>query len=155
MLTSLNTLLPLTVVENSYQGAPSNTTACVLTNADKFRHCRFTGSSGTVIVSRSEAHAFTDSRYFVQATRELDSNWTLHKVGLPGVLPWNEWIKDRPRGSRVGIDSRLISHGTPQKLSSATSPAKLLFYVSIFGRGCSCIVVVAQFEILETNVSPR
>jgi Xaa-Pro aminopeptidase len=72
---------------------------------------RFTGSAGTVIVSRSGAHLFTDSRYWIQATRELDSNWTLHKVGLPGIQPWNVWVKERPRGSRIGVDSRLVSHG--------------------------------------------
>jgi hypothetical protein len=72
---------------------------------------RFTGSAGTAIISRSGAHLFTDSRYYVQATRQLDGNWTLHKVGMPDIQPWNEWLKDRPRGSRIGVDSRLISHG--------------------------------------------
>ncbi|KAF8324475.1 peptidase M24, structural domain-containing protein [Cantharellus anzutake] len=89
----------------------------------------FTGSAGTCIVSRSEAHAFTDSRYFIQASQELDKNWTLHKVGLPGVKPWQEWIKDRPRGSRIGIDSRLISHEAATALASALNArySKLVF----------------------------
>lgn len=54
--------------------------------------CSFTGSAGTAIVSLNNAYLFTDSRYYIQAEREIDRNWTLHKVGTPNVKPWNEWI---------------------------------------------------------------
>lgn len=84
---------------------------------------RFTGSAGTAVISRTGAHLFTDSRYYTQATRELDGNWTLHKVGFtPDIQPWNEWVRDRPRGSRVGIDSRLISQGPYLSIPSPFTP---------------------------------
>ncbi|CAE6517817.1 unnamed protein product [Rhizoctonia solani] len=52
----------------------------------------FTGSAGTAIVSLNNAYLFTDSRYYIQAEREIDRNWTLFKVGSGEVKPWNEWI---------------------------------------------------------------
>ncbi|KDN37350.1 hypothetical protein RSAG8_10238, partial [Rhizoctonia solani AG-8 WAC10335] len=79
----------------------------------------FTGSSGTAIVSLNNAYLFTDSRYYIQAERELDRNWSLLKVGTGEVKPWNEWILNRARGAAVGIDSRLIAHDTATALTSA------------------------------------
>ncbi|KAG8718751.1 hypothetical protein FRC09_012164 [Ceratobasidium sp. 395] len=79
----------------------------------------FSGSAGTAIVSLNNAYLFTDSRYYIQAEREIDANWTLLKVGLPDVKPWNEWLLNRPRGAAIGIDSRLIAHDTATALTSA------------------------------------
>ncbi|KAG9085246.1 hypothetical protein FS749_004594 [Ceratobasidium sp. UAMH 11750] len=79
----------------------------------------FSGSAGTAIVSLNNAYLFTDSRYYIQAEREIDSNWTLFKVGLPDIKPWNEWLLNRPRGAAIGIDSRLIAHDTATALTSA------------------------------------
>lgn len=52
----------------------------------------FTGSAGTAIISLNNAYLFTDSRYYIQAEREIDRNWSLFKVGSGEVKPWNEWI---------------------------------------------------------------
>ncbi|KAH7339973.1 peptidase M24, structural domain-containing protein [Rhizoctonia solani] len=79
----------------------------------------FTGSAGTAIVSLNNAYLFTDSRYYIQAEREIDRNWTLFKVGSGEVKPWNEWILNRSRGAAIGIDSRLIAHDTATALTSA------------------------------------
>ncbi|KAB5591306.1 X-Pro aminopeptidase [Ceratobasidium theobromae] len=79
----------------------------------------FTGSAGTAIVSLNNAYLFTDSRYYIQAEREVDRNWTLHKVGMPNVKPWNEWILNRARGAAIGIDSRLIAHDTATALTAS------------------------------------
>ncbi|QRW08650.1 Metallopeptidase family M24 [Ceratobasidium sp. AG-Ba] len=76
-------------------------------------------SSGTAIVSLNNAYLFTDSRYYIQAEREIDSNWTLFKVGMPDVKPWNEWLLNRQRNSAIGIDSRLIAHDTATALTAA------------------------------------
>lgn len=48
--------------------------------------------SGFAIVSAKEAALFTDGRYFLQASEQLDSNWTLMKQGLPGVPTWQEYL---------------------------------------------------------------
>jgi hypothetical protein len=41
----------------------------------------FTGSAGTAIVTENEAYMWTDGRYFLQATEEMDQNWTLMREG--------------------------------------------------------------------------
>ncbi|KAG8718500.1 hypothetical protein FRC08_005144 [Ceratobasidium sp. 394] len=79
----------------------------------------FSGSAGTAIISLNGAYLFVDSRYYLQAEREIDSNWTLFKVGLPGVKPWDEWLLGCPPGVTVGMDSRLIAHDTATALTSA------------------------------------
>lgn len=40
----------------------------------------------------STAALFTDGRYFLQASQQLDDNWTLMKQGLPGVPTWQEYL---------------------------------------------------------------
>lgn len=43
----------------------------------------FTGSAGTVVITKQDALLWTDSRYFLQAGDELDSqHWTLMKEGI-------------------------------------------------------------------------
>ncbi|RUS34439.1 peptidase M24, structural domain-containing protein [Jimgerdemannia flammicorona] len=70
----------------------------------------FDGSAGCVVVTLTDAALFTDGRYFLQASQQLDSNWTLMKQGLPDVPTWQEYVvKALPSGSRVGIDSTLIT----------------------------------------------
>lgn len=39
----------------------------------------FTGSAGTVIVTPDEALLWTDGRYYLQASNQLDNNWQLMK----------------------------------------------------------------------------
>jgi Xaa-Pro aminopeptidase len=51
----------------------------------------FTGSAGTAVISSTAAALSTDGRYFNQAAKQLDGNWTLLKRGLEGVLTWQEW----------------------------------------------------------------
>jgi Xaa-Pro aminopeptidase len=42
----------------------------------------FTGSAGTAIVTENHACMWTDGRYFLQATQEMGSDWTLMKEGI-------------------------------------------------------------------------
>ncbi|KIJ54668.1 hypothetical protein M422DRAFT_24575 [Sphaerobolus stellatus SS14] len=78
----------------------------------------FTGSSGTALISLSNAYLFTDSRYYIQAARELDENWSLQKTGWEGVKHWDDWLIDRAKGAKVGVDSRLIPYSFALKLRS-------------------------------------
>ena len=46
----------------------------------------FTGSAGTLVVTQEEAGLWTDGRYFIQASSELEgSGASLMKMGEPGV----------------------------------------------------------------------
>ena len=89
----------------------------------------FTGSSGTVVITESEAYLWTDSRYFIQAAIELPSCYTLMKLGTEGTPdPW-EWLTaNTSEGMVVGVDSSEISIGLFTRLSEqlAKKKAKLL-----------------------------
>lgn len=41
----------------------------------------FSGSAGTAVVTESKAALWTDGRYYLQAEKQLDSNWILMKDG--------------------------------------------------------------------------
>lgn len=45
----------------------------------------FTGSAGTALVTPDRALLWTDGRYFLQAERELGSEWSLMRAGEPEV----------------------------------------------------------------------
>ena len=51
----------------------------------------FSGSAGCAVVTADKAALSTDGRYFNQAQKQLDANWTLLKQGLPDVPTWAEW----------------------------------------------------------------
>ncbi|KZT65340.1 Creatinase/aminopeptidase [Daedalea quercina L-15889] len=71
----------------------------------------FTGSAGQAIVSRTNAYLLTDSRYWAQAQQQLDHNWILIKAGsADGPKDWAEWLVDRARDTRIGIDARMVLH---------------------------------------------
>lgn len=69
----------------------------------------FTGSAGTAIVTENAACMWTDGRYFLQASREIDENWTLMKEGVSTTPTQEKWLsKNLPLGSRVGVDPTLL-----------------------------------------------
>ena len=64
----------------------------------------FTGSAGTVLVTREEALLWTDGRYFLQAEKELSGEWTLMRMNQEAVptLLFRRCIpRPRPRGTRT------------------------------------------------------
>lgn len=52
----------------------------------------FTGSAGTAIVTENSACLWTDGRYFLQASREMDENWTLMKEGNFSVTLTDNYV---------------------------------------------------------------
>lgn len=71
----------------------------------------FDGSAGTVVVTRTQAALWTDSRYFLQAEAQLDgSGIELQRMGLAGTPRITEWLAAQPDVRRIGVDSRLFSH---------------------------------------------
>ncbi|GKX66750.1 aminopeptidase P family protein [Inconstantimicrobium mannanitabidum] len=71
----------------------------------------FTGSAGTVIVTKEEAGLWTDGRYFIQAEQQLEnSGIKLFKMGEEGVLTTDEYlVKNMKENSTLGFDGRVIS----------------------------------------------
>lgn len=78
----------------------------------------FDGSAGTLAVTATEAALWTDSRYFLQAERQLaGSGIELMKLKMPGTPSIPEWIASRckaygmaPRTFTVGVDGGLFSY---------------------------------------------
>ncbi|CAO2832723.1 unnamed protein product [Amaranthus hypochondriacus] len=77
----------------------------------------FTGSAGTAVVTKDKAALWTDGRYFLQAEKQLSSDWVLMRAGNVGVPSMSEWLNDvlNP-GSRVGIDPFLFSIDAAEEL---------------------------------------
>jgi Xaa-Pro aminopeptidase len=53
----------------------------------------FTGSAGTALITQRSARLWTDGRYYLQASQQLDSDlWTLMRAGSEGVPSVHDWL---------------------------------------------------------------
>ncbi|ERT01483.1 hypothetical protein HMPREF1624_02733 [Sporothrix schenckii ATCC 58251] len=78
----------------------------------------FSGSAGCAVVSFDKAVLATDGRYFNQAAKQLDDNWTLLKQGIQDVPTWQEWAATESAGGKVvGVDPTLLPSSTVKKLA--------------------------------------
>lgn len=70
----------------------------------------FTGSAGTFAITQNKAALWTDSRYFIQAEKELaDSGIELCKQGLPETPSLENWIAMQlVKKDVIGIDGRVF-----------------------------------------------
>jgi hypothetical protein len=76
---------------NSYPGGSTSGN----TSNDHLHHLdlRFTGTAGEAVVSKTSAYLITDSRYWLQAQDELDSNWHIIMAGaVDAPKDWIEWL---------------------------------------------------------------
>jgi Xaa-Pro aminopeptidase len=65
----------------------------------------FTGSAGTVVITKEQALLFTDGRYHNQASLELSNEWTLMKVGVKDVPNSQEFLASNLTATSViGVD---------------------------------------------------
>ena len=71
----------------------------------------FTGSAGLVVITKSHAALWTDSRYFLQAANELDGTGIeLMKQRIAGTLTPAEWTAEvLGEGKAVGADFSCLS----------------------------------------------
>lgn len=71
----------------------------------------FTGSAGTVVITKDFAGLWTDSRYFLQATEQLEgSGIELVKLKVPHTPEHITWLAENlSPGTRVAIDGNVIS----------------------------------------------
>jgi Xaa-Pro aminopeptidase len=87
----------------------------------------FTGSAATVIITNGFAGLWTDSRYFLQAEKQLeDSGFELVKLKVPHSYEHIEWLGNRlKKGSRVAVDGRLISAGHMELMRAQLKAKKI------------------------------
>ncbi len=78
----------------------------------------FTGSAGTVVVTAKEAGLWTDSRYFLQADRQIEGTGiALYKEMLPETPSIPAFLSSLlQKGDTVGIDGKMFSADEVQHL---------------------------------------
>lgn len=78
----------------------------------------FTGSAGTVVVTAKEARLWTDSRYFLQADRQIEGTGiALYKEMLPETPSIPAFLSSLlQKGDTVGIDGKMFSADEVQHL---------------------------------------
>ena len=85
----------------------------------------FTGEAGDVVVTQDHAGLWTDTRYFIQANKQLaGTGFELHKMRVPEQVPIPEWIAslglDEPV---IAIDGLCQSVGAVETLRAAVPSA--------------------------------
>lgn len=83
----------------------------------------FTGSAGTVVVTRDKALLWVDSRYFIQGAEQIKgSSFQLMKLDTAGVLDPVAWIADTfGKGAVAGISADTLMVGAGRKMEDEFS----------------------------------
>ena len=81
----------------------------------------FTGSNGTLLVSRDEAGLWTDGRYFIQAGKELEgSGIILYRMQEEGVPTIKEYLAEHMKENEtLGFDGRVVTASYGAELEKA------------------------------------
>ena len=89
----------------------------------------FTGSAGLVVITAAKAGLWTDSRYHLQGSAELEgSEIELFKVGLPGVPDYLEWLAEElDSGSSLGSNMWTTSTDNRKKIETELAGTGLSF----------------------------
>ena len=84
----------------------------------------FNGSAGTAVVTLHDAALWTDSRYFIAATEQLNGTpFALMKERLPQTPSIAEWLgQTLPAGSTVGMDGWVNAIQEVEELQRALAP---------------------------------
>lgn len=87
----------------------------------------FTGSAGSLVVLADRALLWTDSRYFLQAARQLDGTGIeLMKDGLPDTPSINHFLTHTlSEGATVGVDGALFNLGEVNELRQALAKREM------------------------------
>jgi len=87
----------------------------------------FSGSAGRVVITQEFAGLWTDSRYFLQAEKELSaSSFELMKLKVPHTPEYIDWLFNHIKlFGNVALDGKLISHAEGTLLFNTLSQRKI------------------------------
>lgn len=89
----------------------------------------FTGSAATLVISSSFAGLWTDSRYFIQAQKQLVG--TGFQFVKPGLYQRNDYMdylaENALRGNRIGFDGRIFSMSNFRRLQKRLVKNEVVF----------------------------
>jgi Xaa-Pro aminopeptidase len=90
----------------------------------------FTGSAATVVITDSFAGLWTDSRYFVQAKRQIsDSGFSFMKPEINEKKDFVDWLSENiGNESTIGVDGRTVSIGKIREIERSLD-GKVVKYV--------------------------
>lgn len=93
----------------------------------------FTGSAGTAVILMDKTGLWTDSRYFLQAEKELEgSGITLYKEMLPETPSITKFLcQNLKPGESVSIDGKMFSVQQVEQMKEDLAPYQL--QVNLFG----------------------
>ena len=88
----------------------------------------FTGEAGDLVVTQDHAGLWTDTRYFIQAVRQLEgSGIALHKMRVPEQVPIPEWIASLEMDEPViAVDGLCQTVGAMAELQQAVPSASIV-----------------------------
>ena len=92
----------------------------------------FTGSAGTAVIMQDMAGLWTDGRYFIQASDQLQgSTIELFKSGEPDVPTVHQFLKDKlEEGMCLGFDGRTVSAKEAEQLGELLKEKDITFTVN-------------------------
>ncbi len=81
----------------------------------------FTGSNGTLLVTEDDARLWTDSRYFIQAAKQLEGTGiSMMKCQQPGVPEIEDYLPTiAGEGFKLGFDGRIVSFQNGEKYAAS------------------------------------
>ena len=88
----------------------------------------FTGEAGDLVVTADHAGLWTDTRYFIQAVRQLEgSGIQLHKMRVPEQVPIPQWIASLQLDEPViAVDGLCQSVSALRELQEAVPSARIV-----------------------------
>ena len=88
----------------------------------------FTGEAGDAVITQDHAGLWTDTRYFIQAGRQLPgSGFVLHKMRVPEQVPIPEWIASLEMDAPViAVDGLCQSVEAMRELSQKVPSARIV-----------------------------
>lgn len=82
----------------------------------------FSGEAGDLAVTMDEAGLWTDSRFFIQADRQLEGTGVeLHRMGMSGTVSLPEWLSER--AGTVAVDGLCTTRAAVSGLESGICAA--------------------------------
>ncbi len=94
---------------------------------------RFTGSAGTLVITRKKSYLWTDGRYFIQAENQIKgSEIELCKSGTEGTPTITEFLKKNTKENEIlAFDGRTISYNEMLNYKSAVKEKNIKIITSV------------------------
>ncbi|WFA09158.1 aminopeptidase P family protein [Tissierella sp. Yu-01] len=89
----------------------------------------FTGSAGTVVITKDEAILWTDGRYFIQAEKQISgSDFKLFKMNTPGYPTYMEWLETKLKdGDSLGFNGKVFAQSLVEELEEELNDKNIVF----------------------------